>query len=131
LQLIFQVHANPDDTVTMVLAPRNSSLLELTEIGPRTQNQQFTTTLRIKDGEPFIIGGFLRDEERVTLDRFPFLSELPLLGHLFKNREVQNVRSELIFVFTPHIIKSPKVMPTVRTEMQDMEIPLQQPLFGY
>jgi len=123
LTLDFRPHANPDGTVTLVLRPQNSNLLELTDIGPRTVDQRFTTTVRVKDGEPFIIGGFIRDERRVKYDRFPFLSELPLLGHLFRNREVKNTKSELIFVFTPHIIKPTPQLPEVRTD-QDLQVPL-------
>jgi Flp pilus assembly secretin CpaC len=54
--------------------------------------------------EPFIIGGFISDEKRVNYDRFPFLSELPLLGNLFRNRQITDSKSELIFVITPHIV---------------------------
>lgn len=104
LTLNFRPHANPDGTVTINLSPSNSNLLELTDIGPRTVDQNFTTTVRVNDGEPFIIGGFIRNEERVNYDRFPFLSELPLLGHLFRNRQVMKSKSELIFVCTPTII---------------------------
>ncbi len=123
LTLNFRPHANPDGTVTMYLTPTNSNLMELTDIGPRTVNQNFTTTVRVNDGEPFIIGGFIRNEARVNYDRFPFLSELPLLGHLFRNREVINTRSELIFVFTPHIIRPNRNVPAIWTD-EDIEVPL-------
>lgn len=116
LTLNFRPHANPDGTVTMYLTPSNSNLLELTDVGPRTVDQRFSTTVRVKDSEPFIIGGFIRDEQRVNYDRFPFLSELPLLGHLFRNREIQNTRSELIFVFTPHIIRPTRHLPEIYTD---------------
>jgi len=123
LTLNFRPHANPDGSVTMYLTPTNSNLMELTDIGPRTVNQNFTTTVRVRDGEPFIIGGFIRNEKRVNYDRFPFLSELPLLGHLFRNREVINTRSELIFVFTPHIIKPNRNVPEIWTD-KEIEVPL-------
>lgn len=132
LQLQFTVHANPDNTVTIVLNPQNSSLLELTDIGPRTQNQRFTTTLRINDGEPFVIGGFIRDEQRVNYERFPLLSELPLLGQLFRNKEIQSIKSELIFMFTPHIIKPNTQLPIVRRDGQDYVIPMEDTILtGY
>lgn len=116
LELNFRPHANPDNTVTIFLQPSNSNLLELTDIGPRTVDQRFTSTVRVQDGEPFIIGGFIRDEERTDYDRFPFLSELPLLGHLFRNKEVQKSQSELIFVITPHIIEPERHLPEIWTD---------------
>lgn len=129
LSLDFRPHANPDGTVTIVLRPQNSNLLELTDVGPRTVNQNFTTTVRVKDGEPFIIGGFIRDEKRVKYDRFPFLSDIPLLGHLFRNHEVKNVKSELIFVFTPHIIAPTPHLPIVRTDA-DLQVPIPKSIIG-
>ncbi len=123
LTLRFTAHANPDDSVTIVLTPENRNLLELTDIGPRTVDQSFNTTVRVQDGEPFIIGGFIRDEERVNYDRFPFLSDLPLIGHLFRSREIQKVKSELIFVFTPHLIKPVMHLPEVLTD-EDFDVPL-------
>ena len=126
LTLSFRPHANPDGTVTMYMSPSNSNLLELTDIGPRTVNQNFTTTVRVQDGEPFIIGGFIRNEERVNYDRFPFLSELPLLGHLFRNRQVMNSKSELIFVVTPHIVY-PSRHPLMVWMSDDNESPVISP----
>jgi len=122
LMLNFRPHANPDNSVTMHLTPSNTNLLELTDVGPRTVDQRFSTTVRVADNEPFIIGGFIRDEQRVNYDRFPFLSELPLLGHLFRNREVKNTRSELIFVFTPHIIRPTRHLPEIWTDA-DFAVP--------
>jgi type II secretory pathway component GspD/PulD (secretin) len=123
LTLDFRPHANPDGTVTLALRPQNTNLLELTDVGPRTVDQRFTTTVRVKDGEPFIIGGFIKDEKRVKYDRFPFLSELPLLGNLFRNREVSNTKSELVFVFTPHIIIPQQTPPPVKTDA-DLQVPI-------
>jgi len=123
LELNVRPHANPDGTVTMYLSPSNSNLLELTDIGPRTVDQRFTSTIRVADGEPFIIGGFIRDEERTEYDRFPFLSELPLLGALFRNKETTKTQSELIFVITPHIIEPTQSLPDIWTD-EDFEVPL-------
>ena len=116
LTLRFIARANQDDSVTISLTPENRSLLELTDVGPRTIDQSFSTTVRIANGEPFIIGGFIREEERVNYDRFPLLSDLPLLGNLFKSREIQRVKSELIFVLTPYILRPAAQLPEVMTD---------------
>jgi hypothetical protein len=122
LVLRFTARANPDDSVTLTLTPENRNLLELTDVGPRTVDESFSTTIRIEDGEPFIIGGFIRDEEHVNYDRFPLLSDLPLLGNLFRSREIQKIKSELIFVLTPYIIRPPEVLPEVMTD-EDFGLP--------
>src|SRR4029450_4311656 len=48
--------------------------------------REFKTVLTVDDGEILAIGGLLDDNERRTLERVPFLSDIPLLGELFKSR---------------------------------------------
>ena len=122
LTLRFTAHANPDDSVSITMTPENRNLLELTDVGPRTIDQSFSTTVRTANHEPFIVGGFIREEERVNYDRFPLLGDLPLLGHLFRSREIQRVKSEMVFVFTPHIIRPGPHMPEILTA-EDFGVP--------
>lgn len=63
------------------------------------------TEVRIKDGETLIIGGLIGKEEMKSLKRIPFLSDLPVLGGLFKNREDSGNESELVIFLTARIVK--------------------------
>ncbi len=98
-------YAASNDTVTMYIAPSVSNLLELTDIGPRTSQNNFATSMRVGDGETFIIAGLINEEERISNNKVPILGDLPLFGSLFKNKKTDIDRSELIVTITPHIIK--------------------------
>jgi type II secretory pathway component GspD/PulD (secretin) len=104
ISLRFQAQASDDGMITLYLDPDLSNLKEITDIGPRTSNKRFNTTIRIPSGQPYAIGGMINDSDRVTYDTVPFLGDLPLIGKLFTGKSKSHQRSEMIVIFTPEII---------------------------
>jgi general secretion pathway protein D len=82
--------------------------------GPVSQNasdlilnkREITTTITVDDGEIVGIGGLLDDNDRRTLERIPLLSEIPLVGNLFKSRSRQRGRTNLMVFIRPTILRS-------------------------
>jgi type II secretory pathway component GspD/PulD (secretin) len=97
--------AASNKTVTMYIAPEISNLMELTDIGPRTANNRFSTVMRVSDGETFVMAGLINEEDRITKTKVPILGDMPLFGGLFKNKKTDIDRTELIIAITPHIIE--------------------------
>lgn len=64
------------------------------------------THVRMQSGETLIIGGLINEEEQHTLQQIPFLSKLPILGNLFKNRNHNKTKTEVILVLTPYVTKA-------------------------
>ena len=62
-----------------------------------------TTTVRMRNGETLVIGGLINEEEQKRLQKVPFLSNIPLLGELFKNRTTSKTKTEVIMILTPHL----------------------------
>ena len=63
------------------------------------------TVVRLRDGEVLLIGGLIRKETTKSATRVPFISEVPLLGSLFRGGD-KNVRErELLIFITPHIVR--------------------------
>ena len=54
----------------------------------------------------FVIGGLIDDRARTTLNRIPGLSQIPVLGELFKSRESRPSRNEIVILVTPTIIEA-------------------------
>ena len=64
------------------------------------------SVVRVKDGDTIIIGGLIRTEYSKTITKLPFFGDLPLIGSLFRHKDVPKNRDrELIVFITPHIIK--------------------------
>jgi general secretion pathway protein D len=66
----------------------------------------FETTLTVDDGEILAIGGLLNDDERRTIERIPLLSDIPLIGELFKSRSRSRSKTNLMVFIRPTILRS-------------------------
>ena len=60
--------------------------------------------VRIKDGDTLVIGGMMREHETKTVNKIPFLGDIPGLGAFFRSSSVDKERSELVILITPKII---------------------------
>ena len=65
-----------------------------------------STVLRLKDGETQVLAGLISDEDRQSATKIPGLGDLPLLGRLFSSHRNQNVKTEIILLITPRIIRN-------------------------
>ena len=70
---------------------------------PSTSEKKVSTNVRTKSGEPVIIGGLFQQEEDVSEKKVPFLGSIPLIGNLFKTRQVSMVESEFIIYLIPFV----------------------------
>jgi type IV pilus assembly protein PilQ len=102
-----------DDTITLQLDLQASELGEMvaTQFGsmPTASQRNVTTTVRIRNGEPFVIGGLYRTNEFNTVTRIPILGSLPLLGELFTNRQRGTNTTQVIMIVIPYILDTPDV----------------------
>jgi len=78
--------------------------------------------VRVRDGETIIVGGLIRNDLEQSITRLPILSDIPIVGALFRHKNtVKNQQRELLVFITPHIIKDknialPKIEETVLFE---------------
>jgi len=85
---------------------------------PGLTSRQSETTVRLADGQSFAIAGLLSDRVRSTINRVPFLGDLPILGVLFRSVQYQRDESELLVVVTARLARpvSPHEAPRLPTE---------------
>ncbi|MCR4818348.1 MAG: type II and III secretion system protein [Fretibacterium sp.] len=81
---------------------------------PRTSTRSVTTHVRVRDGEPFVMGGLFRDNQTHRRVRMPIVGEIPLLGSLFTYRYDERNRTQAVIVVIPHILDMPDT-PVERT----------------
>lgn len=60
-----------------------------------------------RDGYTVAIGGLIRTSDQVTLEKVPLLGDVPVVGRLFRREELQESKSELVLLITPHIFFTP------------------------
>ena len=84
---------------TEVSTPTLISELKNYRINSRTAD----TNVRMRNGETLVIGGLISEEEQKQLQQIPFLSKIPLLGELFKNRYKSKSKTEVVMLLTPYL----------------------------
>lgn len=68
--------------------------------------REISTTLTVGDREIVALGGLLDDNERKTIQRIPILSDIPLIGELFKSRARSRIKTNLLVFIRPTILRS-------------------------
>jgi pilus assembly protein CpaC len=64
------------------------------------------TTLQVNDGQTIVIGGLLENNiNKDLLRKLPWLADIPVLGALFRDKQFDQVKHEVLFFMTPEIIK--------------------------
>jgi pilus assembly protein CpaC len=63
------------------------------------------TTVELGSGQSFMIAGLLRNHNTNTIDRAPFLGNIPILGALFRSTRYQRAETELVIVVTPYLVR--------------------------
>ena len=71
---------------------------------PWVRTRQAEASMRVKDGETFILGGLLSEEDKNNVYKVPFFCNIPLLGNLFKYEKKEIDKKEIIITVTPKII---------------------------
>jgi len=72
---------------------------------PSEETTECTSNVLIKDGHTIVIGGLFRERTSNSRAQVPGLGNIPLVGNLFRRRNEQTDREEIIILITPHIIK--------------------------
>jgi type IV pilus assembly protein PilQ len=105
LELKVTPQITPDDRINLDLTVKKDSQLGSLLGIPSIATRSVKTNVLVDNGETLILGGVYEKNASNTLTRVPFLSDLPLVGNLFKSRSDQEKQSELLIFITPKILK--------------------------
>ena len=72
---------------------------------PQVQTREMESIIKIESNQIAVMGGLMQDEVNNLSDNVPGLSNLPLVGALFKNRNDTNTKTELVIFLRPVVIK--------------------------
>lgn len=62
------------------------------------------TVVELRDGQSFAIAGLFQRAYNNAIDQIPGLSNLPVLGSLFRSSNWQHSQTELVIIVTPHLV---------------------------
>lgn len=70
------------------------------------------TTVQLDDGESMMLSGILTRDEQENFAKVPFISDIPILGQLFKNSTTSRTDRELVVLVTPKIMDKERILKT-------------------
>jgi type IV pilus assembly protein PilQ len=76
---------------------------------PPIDKNEVNAKVLVSDGETIVIGGVFSNTQTKSVDKVPFLGELPYLGRLFRRDVVRDQKSELLIFLTPRIMNNQAV----------------------
>ncbi len=71
---------------------------------PALTTRKASTTLELRDGQSFMLGGLLQTDGGNTINQLPWLGDMPVLGALFRSTDYQKNETDLVILVTPHIV---------------------------
>jgi len=74
------------------------------------------TTVQMKEGENLVIGGLLQNNLEETIRGVPLLSQIPILGALFRRTDKASEKTELLIVVRPTLVKAGTTVPELPTD---------------
>jgi pilus assembly protein CpaC len=110
IRLNFIPTITPQGSIRLQVAPEVSALdytHEVTISGftvPGLTNRKVNTEVELKDGQTFILGGLLDNEETDSFQKVPFLGDIPILGKLFQSMTRTRSNTELMIMVTPEVV---------------------------
>ena len=73
---------------------------------PSIKTRRAETTLEIPSGGAMAMAGLIQDQTKQAINGLPGLSQLPVLGSLFRSRDFVNNQTELMVLVTPYVVRA-------------------------
>jgi type IV pilus assembly protein PilQ len=111
LSLTVTPHITPDNKVRLEVSAKKdeADFSRTVQDVPAIRTQEAQTELLVNDGDTIVIGGIVISDYSWSESRVPFLWRIPLLGWLFKNRQLVDEKTELLIFLSPSIIADEKL----------------------
>lgn len=76
-----------------------------------------STTVELRDGQSFVIGGLLQSIGQNAISQLPWLGDVPVLGSLFRSASYQKNETDLAIIVTPRLVRPARPGDVVKTPL--------------
>jgi len=103
---------------------------------PPLLSRTIYTRALVKTGETVVIGGLMRDDTTDTIEKVPWVSDLPFVGWMFRRTQERDEKSQLMIFLTPSILPTPltkaasikTAMPQINSRQQAQDQEAKRPM---
>lgn len=78
-----------------------------------------STTVELRDGQSFVIGGLLLSQGQTAQQQLPWLGDIPVLGALFSSKAYQKQETDLAIIVTPRLVRPMRPGDPIRTPLDN------------
>ncbi|MBZ5610924.1 MAG: type II and III secretion system protein family protein [Acidobacteriia bacterium] len=109
IRLTFNPQLTENNTIRLYVKPEVSSLDFANALSfsgftiPALSSRKMETNIELGEGQSFVIAGLIDNRVTETISRIPGLANLPVLGNLFKSKQLDKNNTELVVMVTPEI----------------------------
>ena len=111
--------------VIVALHPVVNSLSGIVNGVPQISTRDTQTTITLHDNQTLVIGGLIQESDQASISSIPVLGQLPLVGRVFRNDNINTTRNELVLIVTPHVLHDGEAPPAPDATMG---LPTAEPL---
>ena len=110
VKLDFTPYVNPDGTILLKVVPEVSALDYNNQVViagytlPAISTRKAETEIELRDGQSFGISGLLDHRTTEQLSKIPGIGDIPILGQLFRSKNINPSVMELVLIATPTIV---------------------------
>ena len=110
VKLEFTPFVNSDGTIRLKVAPEVSALDYTNQVViagyvlPALSTRKAETEVELKDGQSFGISGILDNRTTDNLSKIPGIGDIPVLGQLFRSKNLNRSTMELVVLVTPKLV---------------------------
>lgn len=104
----------PDGKILMDLQINQDTPSPQTFLGvPAIITKEIQTNVLVNNGQTIVLGGIYKQDKNKAINRIPFFGELPVVGVLFRNKQITLKNEELLIFITPRIITNALSITTI------------------
>ena len=85
---------------------------------PTIQQRRVESTVAVQSGQTVALGGLIRERDEESVLGIPILSDIPILGNLFKTTSQLSNRTELLILITPRVVRDQAEARAVTDELR-------------
>lgn len=105
LELTVTPQITPDKAIIMdIKVTKNEVTGEVVQGQPVLAKREVSTQVLVRSGETVVLGGVYEQITSDSVDKVPFLGDIPGIGRLFRRNATSNTKSELLIFITPQIV---------------------------
>ena len=111
LELTVTPQITPDNNIIMDLKVHKDSVGDIISTGglggtvPSIDTRSVETQVLVADGQTVVLGGIYETERRETINKVPFLGDIPVVGAAFRSKQRVDNKAELLIFVTPRILE--------------------------